>query len=134
MENTSAAGENPYMILGVPFGASSDVAASAFARKAKKHRRLPDGDGVILRLTWALNQVQEVIKDPTLELSLYRVPANAAVFASEAAGLFRPRPEPMARATQPDDEANRALLAKAIAEARAAITDEYEAMFSLPAR
>jgi len=69
---------NPYLILGVPYGSPREVATKAFAKSAKRARREPDYSYSIEDLTWALNQIEAHLENPTSDLSTYRVPADPA--------------------------------------------------------
>src|SRR5688500_3929090 len=95
---------NPYVQLGVPFGASSDTAAAAFARKARGLRRKPGGTEQLQQLTWALNQIQEVLRQPELALEIYRVPADPGALEPDGEGLLRPPPERTPRLSPPTGE------------------------------
>lgn len=86
---------NPYIILGIPFGASREEANVAFARKAKALRRKASARLALTDLTWALNQVDEAIQHPERELGIYRVPADPNAYTVPAAGVFNPPPERM---------------------------------------
>lgn len=92
---------NPYVLLGVPFGTSSDDAAVAFARRARGLRRAPSGTERLTDLTWALNQVQDVVRRPDLALEVYRVPADPGALEPEGSGVLRPPPELLARTSEP---------------------------------
>src|ERR1700727_1939597 len=68
---------NPYVILGIPFGSSRARANVAFARKARSLRRAgAAGHDALTDLTWALQQIDEAIRNPAAALELYRIPAN----------------------------------------------------------
>jgi hypothetical protein len=90
---------NPYLILGVPFGTSREEANAAFVRRARRLRR---GDrpaaGLtgLTDLTWALNQIEEALGDPSAALGIYRVPARPEAFAGTGPGLLRPPAEALA--------------------------------------
>jgi hypothetical protein len=126
--------KNPYVVLGVPFGSDRATCSAAFARRAKKLRRNPTSTITITDLTWALNQVDEAIRDPDTALHLYRVPADPDLFdVPETEGLLRPPPEPLARRTQPLDAAAReALLAEVAASAAMAAVESYCLVRPLP--
>ncbi|GAA0447123.1 hypothetical protein FHR83_004104 [Actinoplanes campanulatus] len=92
------ADRNPYVILGIPFGAGREEANLAFARRARPLRRLgAEGRDRMTELTWALNQIDEAIKEPDTVLWLYRIPHDPAVLAPSGPGEFAPKPRPMAR-------------------------------------
>jgi hypothetical protein len=88
---------NPYLILGLPFGATRDEANRAYALKARGLRRTPGGEDALVELGWALNQIDEAIADPRKALEIYRIPADPGAFYPEATGILRPAPERLAR-------------------------------------
>jgi hypothetical protein len=91
---------NPYLILGIPFGASREEANIAFARRARPLRRLgAEGRDRMTDLTWALNQVDEALREPGTALWLYRIPHDPVVLAPTGPGEFAPRPSPLPRGT-----------------------------------
>ena len=67
---------NPYLILGVPYGSPREAATKAFAKSARRARRESDYSYSIEDLTWALNQIEAHLENPTSDLSTYRVPAD----------------------------------------------------------
>lgn len=80
---------NPYLILGLEFGASREEANIAFARRSKGMHRDPSKVDLLTDLTWALNQIDEAEGDPEHRIDLYRVPA---VETGEGSGVLRPPP------------------------------------------
>ena len=124
---------NPYVLLGIPFGSPRDVATRAFARKAKGRRRRVEDTGDLTSLTWALNQVQESIRDPRTALHIYRVPSDVAALEPTGEGILRPGVELMSRTTDDSGPAWDRLLVAARAEARAAAHEEVAASAVLPA-
>jgi hypothetical protein len=116
---------NPYLILGIAFGATREEANSAFVRRARPFRRRSDAEAksAMTDLTWALNQIDVGIARPAVVMTLYRVPADPDVLTDPAAvigcemGVLAPGPEPMA----PDD-GDRSAAAESI---RAAAVHEY---------
>jgi hypothetical protein len=85
---------NPYLILGVPFGSSRDDANVAFARRAKNLRRAgPSGRDLLTDLTWALNQIDEGLREPETAMEIYRIPADPAALSSAGSGVLAPPPE-----------------------------------------
>ena len=87
---------NPYVLLGLPFGASRDEANIAFARRAKALRLAgAAGRDQLTELTWALNQIDEVIAHPAAAMHLYRIPADPSAFDASGVGVFAPGPEPL---------------------------------------
>ena len=69
---------NPYLILGVPYGSSIEVATKAFAKNTKKSRYEENYPYSLEDLTWARNQIKAHLENPTADLSTYRVPADPA--------------------------------------------------------
>lgn len=125
---------NPYILLGLPFGASRDVASRAFAQRARGLRRQANGTEHLTELTWALNQIQEAVKDPRTALHIYRVPADPGALEPDQPGVLRPGPIRMARTTAPSEQMWGALLASAQSEARAAIRAEVAQQATFPQR
>jgi hypothetical protein len=124
---------NPYLILGLPFGSSREEANIAFARKAKRLRRAGErGKAELTDLTWALNQIDEVIANPALALEIYRIPADPTAFHSEGVGLFSPPPERMERRTGPSTDETRALVRAWAWEILAEVVVEYGRRRRLP--
>jgi hypothetical protein len=83
---------NPYLILGIPFGAPRDEATRAFLRRTKSLRRL----GAAARplhtdLTWALKEIEERPEPAGAAMSPYRVPGEPGV--ERGTGVFDPPPE-----------------------------------------
>ena len=122
---------NPYVVLGVPFGASRDVATAAFARKARRLRRQPGGAEMLTDLTWALNQIEEAIDDPQTALHLFRVPD---ALTSDSEGVLSPPPEPMGRTSAESTAALKAFREEALGEALLHATREWAAVAQIPLR
>ena len=117
---------NPYLILGVPYGASKSEAANAFAQATRRLRREPDGPYSLEDLNWALHQVEQVQDDPESAVAIFRVPANPEVYAVRGHGLLRPEPQPMSRQSPPaDEELHESLAAAAGAELLRYLLDEH---------
>lgn len=72
---------SPYLVLGIPYGASKNEAAKAFARATRRLRRLPDPPYDIEDLNWALHAVEQRVEDPATSIDDYRMPADASVYA-----------------------------------------------------
>jgi hypothetical protein len=94
---------NPYLILGVPFGTHRDDARRAFAFAAKRLRANSDGPYAVEDLTWALQEIESLDKDPENMVDHFRVPADPVVFHVDGPGVFRPDPRCMGRRTTPND-------------------------------
>lgn len=125
---------NPYVILGIPFGASRDQASDAFAIRARGLRHAPDGSDRLSELTWALNQVDEILKEPRLALEVYRVPADAESFEPKGSGLLKPPPEPMPRSTPSSAPAIAAVLDEAKSEFISHLRREVAENMRIPQR
>lgn len=130
-------GRNPYVMLGIPFASARDVATRAFARKAKglRQRRGQQTRGPDLtELTWALNQVEENIRDPRTALHLFRVPADPGALEPDADGVLRPGPERQSRITGSSATAWAQLLDSARTEALAVVHQHISSTTALPQR
>lgn len=98
--------DNPYVLLGLPFGASSEAANVAFARKARPLKRQGDaGHEALVRLTRALNDIVEGLREPDLAIDLYRVPADPTAFEGQGGGVLAPGPELLERRQPASDPA-----------------------------
>lgn len=111
---------NPYLILGVDFGAASDEARRKFAASARKARR-GGGPWTIEDLNWALHQIESSQSDADESVSVFRVPANPRAFDPVGSGLFRPEPEVAGRRSDPSTNADHEQLAAAAAREIAAV-------------
>jgi hypothetical protein len=129
---------NPYVMLGIPYGAPKDVANRAFVRRAKGQRRRRVSDVStstdLTNLTWALNQVSENTRDPRTALHVYRVPADPAAFEPDGEGVLRPGPELMGRTTDSSEGERVRLLEAARLEAVAALQAQISSDAVLPQR
>jgi hypothetical protein len=91
---------NPYLVLGLPFGATRDEAVRAFARHTKFLRR--QGPAVRDRhtdLTGALQELETAPPDAPARMSPYRIPADPSSVSSSGlfgAGVFAPAPSALA--------------------------------------
>lgn len=118
---------NPYLLLGVDYGASGDEARRAFAIAAKRVRQ-SGGNGSIDDLSWALHQIESRSGAGSDDLAVYRVPADPAAFDPAGWGLFRPPPKPAGRWAGPPTAADRDELTGAAArEVAAAVWQEVAA-------
>jgi len=91
---------NPYLILGVPFGVTSDRATKAFAR-ASRAARQGTSPHTTEDLTWALHQVEHAAQSPDALLDHFRVPADPTVYLDGVEESLVPAPQPYPRRTQP---------------------------------
>ena len=105
---------NPYLLLGVDYGASPDEARRRFARAARRIRREAGSAVSIEDLNWALHEIQSRPGDPADDVATYRVPADPTVFTPAGEGLFAPPPVPLARTTETSED-DRARLADGLA-------------------
>jgi hypothetical protein len=99
---------SPYIILGLPSGASLDDARREFDRRSQLVRR-GNARGVTAEdLAWALAQVALHAAEPVNALDTYRIPLDTAALRPPAGpGLLRPGPRPTARTTGPTPQADR---------------------------
>ena len=81
--------KNPYVILGIPFGASRAEANAAFAKKAQALKREGGGLDRMTDLTWALQRIGVAIKEPATAMELYRIPADPQAFRFDRDGRAR---------------------------------------------
>lgn len=126
---------NPYLILGLPFGASRDEANVAFARRGRVLRRQGDaGKAELMELTWALNQIDEALADPDSAIDIYRIPADPNAFDPEGRGLFTPPPERMERRTEASNTEARSSVERSIAEMLAWIANNLGPLTEVPER
>lgn len=85
---------NPYLILGIPFGASRADATRAFLRRTKSLRRLgAAGRTLHTDLTAALKEIEDRPELPDAVMAPYRIPADPDVERGLGAGVFAPPPE-----------------------------------------
>lgn len=128
---------NAYAILGIPFGSSKDAATRAFARRAKgqRHQKVAaESSRSLTELTWALNQVQENIREPETAVHVYRVPADSGALEPSGFGVLHPEPELMERTTGPSEEAWLQLLEGAREEALSFLHLQIRSTTTLPQR
>src|SRR4051794_10284862 len=93
---------NPYVILGVPYGASRGEARRAAARRTRELRQREEAQYSTEDITWALHQVEQVIDDAASAVEVFRVPAAPGILdAPSGRGLFHPPAEPLPRRSDP---------------------------------
>lgn len=93
---------NPFLVLGLPYGADRESALAAFAARSKRARREPGFPYSVDDLTWALNQLEGEVVNPATELDVFRIPANPSTLTPPGGpGVLRLRPEPIERRTAP---------------------------------
>lgn len=88
---------NPYVVLRVEWGTAPDEAQIAFARRARGLRRAPGGVEMLQELTRALNEIDEIAKDPRRAVGVFRIPSDPSAFIPPGLGALRPPPEKMGR-------------------------------------
>lgn len=91
---------NPYLMLGVPYGVTADVANKAFARAGRLARR-GQSRFTIEDLTWALHQIEHGSRERDSLLRHFRVPADPGPYLDHVTGGLAPRPRPLPRRTEP---------------------------------
>ncbi|NNN15361.1 MAG: hypothetical protein HKL82_05810 [Acidimicrobiaceae bacterium] len=125
---------NPYVLLGIPFGSTRELASIAFATRARGLRRAANGAERLKDLTWALNQVEEVLREPRMALEIYRVPADFRCYEPLSPGIFSPTPERLVRQSGPSAPELEQLFVAAEDEALAAARSELGNSAALPQR
>lgn len=84
---------NPYVLLGLPYGASVNEARRAFARRARDARWGDRAGADLSDLEWALARIEFLQHDPAAMFGVYRVPADPSVLRAPAGfGLLAPAP------------------------------------------
>lgn len=96
--------KSPYLILGVPYGASKNDAARAFARATRRLRRQSDAPYDLEDLNWALHAIEQRIQDPATSIDDFRMPADTSVYQLPGGeGILNPPTTPYRRRTSPSD-------------------------------
>lgn len=97
---------SPYLILGVPYGASKNEAARAFARATRRLRGQTDAPYDLEDLNWALHAIEQRIEDPSSSIDDYRMPADPSVYEMPAGeGVLNPPVQAYKRRTPSTDPA-----------------------------
>jgi hypothetical protein len=76
---------NPYIVLGVDFGAPVIEAKKAFALVSRRIRRHPDPPFTIEDVTAAEREVQDLV-DPPRSIGIFRVPADPGAYEPDGTG------------------------------------------------
>ncbi len=120
---------SPYLLLGVPFGASKAVASRAFAKATRRLKRMTEAPYDLEDLNWALHAVEQRIEDPASSIDDYRLPANPSVYEIPGGdGILNPSIQPYKRRTPPSDPATvEALRVQIIREVAASLVAEWRA-------
>lgn len=96
---------NPYLILGVDYGASKDDARRAAARVLRKLKSASNSPYTAEDVTWALHEVEHVNDDPEAGVTIFRVPASPGLLAMKPSkGIFAPPPRPEPRSSPPSSD------------------------------
>lgn len=89
---------NPYLVLGIPYGASKKEVRRSFAKRARQIKNEEFDAYRSEDLNWSLQQLEQAEKDPELDIENFRIPANPNLFQSETEeGFFNPPIKPMDR-------------------------------------
>lgn len=97
---------SPYLILGVPYGATKTEAARAFARATRRLRRQTNAPYDLEDLNWALHAVEQRVEDPSSSIDDYRMPADPSVYeVPTGEGVLNPPVQVYPRRTPPTDPA-----------------------------
>ena len=120
---------SPYLVLGVPYGASKDEAAKAFARATRRLRQQVDPRYDLEDLNWALHAIEQRIKDPSSSIDDFRMPADASVYEVPAdEGVLNPPVRAYRRRTPPTDRSVLGdLHAAVVREVAAGLAAEFRA-------
>jgi len=94
--------KSPYLVLGVPFGASKGEAARAYAKATRRLKRSADPPHDIEDLNWALHAVEQRLDDPSTSIDDYRMPGNPGLYeVPSGQGILNPGIKPYPRQTPP---------------------------------
>lgn len=101
---------NPYLVLGVDYGAPHDEVTAAYARRSRIARADGGAPYTIDDLVWALDEIERLNGTTQVAGSAgiqgaavtFRVPADPTVYEPPPGpGLLRPEPVPLRRRTRP---------------------------------
>ncbi len=86
---------NPYLVLGIPYASPIREVLRAFAKRSRVIRNGDFDSYSLENLTWAKHRIEQAERDPELDLTMYRVPANPDSFVddidnSNSEGFFNP--------------------------------------------
>jgi len=96
---------NPYLILGLEYGASKDKARRAAARVLRKVREASDSLYSPEDVTWALHEVEHLNDEPEAGFTIFRVPASGRGLGTNVTeGIFAPTPRSQARSSPPSTD------------------------------
>lgn len=98
---------NPYLVLGIDYGASPGEASIAFARAQRRLRSADDPPFTKADINKALHYVQHLAKDPEASIDYFRVPADPRAYLPPSCdGLLDPPEDPPMRHTPMTTEAD----------------------------
>jgi hypothetical protein len=100
---------NPYLVLGVDYGSSPDVARQKFALAARRLRSSPNALFTVEDLTWALHELEQIGDTAPDKVDYFRVPANPDVYTKRGEGVFLPSAIALERRTTSDEAARQSL-------------------------
>lgn len=97
---------SPYLVLGVPYGASKNEAAKAFARATRRLRQQVDPPFDLEDVNWALHAIEQRVKEPLSSIDDYRMPADPSVYEVPTGdGILNPPVQEYRRRTLETDAA-----------------------------
>jgi hypothetical protein len=100
---------NPYLVLGVDYGASREEVTAAYTRRSRVARADSGYPYSIDDLVWALDEIEGIDRSGAVAATgaqaaalVFRVPADASVYEPPPGpGLLRPEPVPLRRRSRP---------------------------------
>lgn len=99
--------KSPYLTLGVPYGASKNEAARAFAKATRRLRGDSNPPFDLEDLNWALHAIEQRIQDPATSIDDYRMPAAPGIYdLSSGEGILNPPAVQYHRRTPPSTGAD----------------------------
>jgi uncharacterized RDD family membrane protein YckC len=119
---------NPYLVLGIPYGADRSTAARAYTRTLRRVRSDDSSPVTLEELSWALHEIEQAIPDPDLHGGYLRVPAVPEAYeVLNADPVVVPRTPPLPRTSDRAPARHRQRTAElAITEARDALVELTE--------
>ena len=103
--------KSPYLILGVPFGASAAEAQKAFASAVRRLRVAQDAPYDVEDLNWALHAIEQRVGDPAASIDDYRMPADTELYTGRSGdGLLSPPVKVLERRSREVTESDRVAL------------------------
>ena len=121
---------NPYLVLGIPYAAPIKEVHKGFAKRARAIRNEEFDSYSLEDLTWAKHRIEQAEREPELDLTMYRVPANSEAFKNDlpesfAMGFFNPPVKRIEKVSvSPSTEERNVFLFSALNEWLAEIVNE----------